>query len=246
MQQVILQAQKRTKTGKGISRQLRIQKSIPGIVYGGDTEPISVQVGLKELHHILGSSAGGNVLINLEIHNGQDTNKQPVIIKDMQSDPLSREFTHVDFYRISLDKALTTHIPVVAIGISVGVQEGGILEFSAREVEVKCLPTLIPDKIEVDITAMKVGNTIHISDLKVPEGVELLEEPDGVVMTVVAPKAIVEEVVAPTTEVTEPELITKKLTEEELLDAAEGKVKEEKGAEAKPGAAPKKEKEVKK
>jgi large subunit ribosomal protein L25 len=241
MQQVILQAQKRTKIGKGISRQLRIQKSIPGIIYGGDIEPISIQIGLKELHHILGSSSGGNVLINLEILNDQGVAKQPVIIKDLQSDPLSREFTHVDFYRISLDKELTTHIPVVTVGISVGVQEGGILEFSAREVTVKCLPTLIPDKIEVDITAMKVGNTIHISDLKVPEGVQLLEEPDGVVMTVVAPKAIVEEVVAPTTEVTEPELITKKLTEEELLDAAEGKVKEEKGAEAKPGEASKKE-----
>lgn len=240
MQQVTLQAQKRTKTGKGISRQLRIQKSIPGIVYGGDTEPLTVQVGLKELRHILGSGAGGNVLINLEINNEQDIIKQPVIIKDMQSDPLSREYTHVDFYRISLDKELTTHIPIATVGVSVGVQEGGILEFSMREVEVKCLPTLIPDKIEVDITAMKVGNTIHVSDLKVPEGVQLLEDQEGVVMTVVAPKAVVEEVVTPT-EVTEPELITKKPTEEELLDAAEGKGKEEKGAEAKIGEAPKKE-----
>jgi large subunit ribosomal protein L25 len=240
MQQETLQAQKRIKIGKGISRQLRIQKSIPGIVYGSDTEPISVQVGLKDLHRILGSSAGGNVLINLEIRNGQDTAKQPVIIKDLQSDPLSREFIHIDFYRISLDKELTTHVPVITVGASIGVQEGGILEFSTREVEVKCLPTLIPDKIEVDITAMKVGDTIHISGLKVPEGVMLLEDPEGVVMTVVAPKAIVEEVVAPT-EIAEPELITKKLTEEELLDAAEGKVKEEKGAETKPGAAPKKE-----
>ncbi|MFB3895679.1 MAG: 50S ribosomal protein L25 [bacterium] len=240
MQQVTLQAQKRTKTGKGISRQLRLQKSIPGVIYGGGSEPISVQVGLKELHQILGSSAGGNVLINLEIHNEQDIAKQPVIIKDTQSDPLSREFTHIDFYRISLDKELTTHVPVLAVGVSIGVQEGGILEFSMREVEVKCLPTLIPDKIDVDITAMKVGNTIHISDLKVPEGVQLMEDPDGVVMTVVAPKAVVEEVVTPT-EVTEPELITKKPTEEELLDAAEGKVKEEKGAEAKAGEAPKKE-----
>jgi large subunit ribosomal protein L25 len=137
-------------------------------------------------------------------------------------------------------------VPVITVGVSIGVQEGGILEFSAREVEVKCLPTSIPDKIEVDISAMKVGDTIHISDLKLPEGVVLMEDPEGVVMTVVAPKAIVEEVVAPTTEITEPELITKKPTEEELLDAAEGKVKEEKGAEAKPGAASKKEKEDKK
>lgn len=240
MQQVTLQTHKRTKTGKGISRQLRIEKLIPGIVYGGNTEPISIQVGLKDLHRILGSSAGGNVLITLEINNGQEIIKQPAIIKELQLDPISREFIHVDFYRISLDKELTTHVPVITVGVSVGVQEGGILEFSTREVEVKCLPTLIPEKIEVDITAMKIGNTIHVSDLKVPEGVMLMEDPEGVVMTVVAPKAIVEEVVTPT-EITEPELITKKLTEEELLDAAEGKVKEEKGAEAKPSAAPKKE-----
>ncbi|MDI6783789.1 MAG: 50S ribosomal protein L25 [bacterium] len=227
MQQVVLPAHKRNKTGKGISRQLRAQNSIPGIVYGNAVEPIMIQVGLRGLHRALGSSAGENVLINLEISNGSEVPakagiRQPVIIKDLQTDPLSREFIHVDFYRISLDKELTTHVPVVALGIPVGVQDGGILEYSMREIEVRCLPTLIPDKIEVEVTALKIGKTIHISDLQVPQGVTLIAPLDGVVMTVSAPKAVVEEVVAPT-EITEPELITKKPTEEELLDTAEGK-----------------------
>jgi large subunit ribosomal protein L25 len=240
MQQITLQALKRNKQGKGISRQLRLQNSIPGIVYGGAVEPLSIQIGLRDLHRILSSSAGENVLINLEIGSNGETLKQPVLIKELQKDPISREFTHVDLYRISLDKELTTHVPVTALGIPVGVQDGGILEFSMRDVEVRCLPTMIPDKIEVDVSAMKIGHTIHISDLKALPGVTLMEDPEGVVMTVVAPKAVVEEVVAPT-EITEPELITKKLTEEELLDAAEGNVKEQKGTETKAGAAPKKE-----
>ena len=240
MQQVALQAHKRTKTGKGISRQLRVQNSIPGVVYGSGEEPLSIQVGLRDLHRVLSSSAGENVLINLEINHGSEPIRQPVIIKDLQTDPLSREFIHVDFYRISLDRELTTHVPIFALGIPVGVQDGGILEYSIREIEVRCLPTVIPDKLEVDVTALKIGKTIHISDLQVPQGVTLVAAPDGVVMTVVAPKAVVEEVVVPT-EVTEPELIAKKLTEEELLDAAEGKQKEEKGEEAKSGVAGKKE-----
>lgn len=241
MQQVALQAQKRKKIGKGINRQLRLQNYIPGIVYGSTAEPFPIQVGLRELHRILSSSAGENVLINLEIGNENEPILQPVIIKELQTDPISREFIHVDFYRISLDKELTTHVPVVALGIPVGVQEGGILESSMREIKVKCLPTMIPDKIEVDVSPLKIGNTIHISDLTVPEGVTLLDSPEDVVMTVVAPKAVVEEVVVAPTEITEPELITKKLTEEELLDAAEGKKQEEKGGEVKSEATGKKE-----
>lgn len=240
MQQVALQAHKRNRTGKGISRQLRLQNSIPGVVYGGKLESIPVHIGLKDLHQILSSSAGENVLITLEIRNGDGSLKQSVIIKDLQKDPISREFVHVDFYRISLDKELNTHVPIVPLGIAVGVQEGGILEFTMREVEVRCLPTLIPDKIEVDVAELKIGKTIHVSDLRVPEGVTILDDPEDVVMSVVAPKAVVEEVVP--TEVTEPELITKKLTEEELLEAAEAKEKEGKEgkeAEVKPVSVPK-------
>ncbi|MCX7919443.1 MAG: 50S ribosomal protein L25 [bacterium] len=227
MQQVTLYAQKRNKTGKGISRQLRLHQAIPGIVYGAQQEPIPIQVGLKDIHRILSSSAGENVLINLEIDHSDEAIKQPVIIKELQKDPLTREYIHVDFYRISLDKELTTQVPIVPVGIPIGVQEGGILECIVREAEVRCLPTLIPDKIEVDVTALKIGHTIHISDLKVPEGVTLTDPPDAVVMTIVAPKAVTEE--APVTqEVIEPELITKKPTEEELLDQAEGKAEETK------------------
>ena len=121
MQQVTLQVHKRQKIGKGVNRQLRLHNSIPGVIYGGKLDPIPVQIGLRDLHNILSSSAGENVLITMEISNGNEPIHQPVIIKDLQTDPISREFIHADFYRISLDKELTTHVPVTAVGIPIGV-----------------------------------------------------------------------------------------------------------------------------
>lgn len=243
MQQVSLKANKRQKITKGANRQLRMAGSIPAIIYGGDSTPLPVSLNDREIHQILRSSAGLNVLINLEIGDGSSQEVQSVIIKDIQRDPLKGSFLHIDFYRISMDKELKTHVRIEAVGVAAGVTVGGILEYVMRDVLVQCLPSLIPDKITVDVTPLKIRDSVHIRDLKVPEGVTLLDDPDKNVISIVPPVA--EEVAATTTEeITEPEVIERgKKDEEGAEEGAEGKdtkkAPEAKGAAAAAkGAAP--------
>ncbi len=237
MQQVSLKANKREKITKGANRQLRMVGSVPAVIYGGDGGSQAISLVDRDLHNVLKSSAGLNVLINLEIGDGSSQEVQSVIIKDIQKDPLKGSFVHIDFYRISMDKELKTRVRIEALGIAQGVQIGGILEYVMRDVLVQCLPSLIPDKITVDVTPLKIRDSVHIRDLKVPEGVKLLDDPDKNVISIVPPVA--EEVAATTTEeITEPEVIERGKKEEEGAEetAAEGK-DAKKAPEAK-GAAP--------
>jgi large subunit ribosomal protein L25 len=220
MQQVSLKAKSREKITKGTNRQLRMAGEIPAVIYGGEAQPVSVSVNDRELHRILSSSAGFNVLITMEIEGGKAPRTENVIVKDIQRDPVKANFIHLDFYRISMDKELTTYVPVEIKGSSIGVKAGGILEFNMREIEVECLPTLIPERFVIDVTALEIHDSVHVKDLQVPEGVKILEDAGSVVVGVVPPTK--EEVVAPVAEATaaEPEVIEKGKKEE---PAEEGK-----------------------
>ncbi|MDR7555701.1 MAG: 50S ribosomal protein L25 [Armatimonadota bacterium] len=187
MERVALKAQVRDGVGKGAARALRRQGMVPGVLYGQGRAPRPVAVDARALEAVLHTHAGRNVLIDLELvgNGGEPTT---VMVKEVQRGLFRHEPIHVDFHAVSLTETLQTHVPVVLKGTPKGVAEGGTIEHHLREVLVECLPTQIPDSIEVDVSALGVGRSLHVRDLTPPEGVRLLTPADEVVITVVAPR----------------------------------------------------------
>lgn len=223
MEEIILKAETRSETGRGKVKDLRDAGFIPAVVYheGKSSQPLKVShhelVRLVHQHRIEG------VIISLEIKDDKKKTR-PCLIKEIQHDPVHGNVTHVDFNEISLTKVLKVNIPIAAKGESVGVkQEGGSLEHILWEIEVECLPTNIPKAIEVDVTSLKMGESIHVKDLKAPEGVKIINDPESIVLMVASPMKE-EVVVAPVEgeEKQEPEVIKEK---KEL--PAEGEQQEE-------------------
>ena len=182
----VLEAQKRETFGKNEARRLRAKGLIPGVVYGGQNEGMPVAVNPKELLRILHSDSGVNTLISLKL-DGADAR---VLVKEYQLDPIEHKLLHADFYRIALDKALTVTVPIVIRGEPKGVkQQGGVVDFVHREFEVECLPTDIPEKVEVDISELIIGQSIRVRDLPESPKWKAVSEPDMMIVHVVALKA---------------------------------------------------------
>jgi len=185
--EAVLEAQKRETFGKNEARRLRAQGLIPGVVYGGqqgDGTPVAVNP--KELLRILHSESGANTLINLKLA-GSDAR---VLVKEYQIDPIDHRLLHADFYRIALDKVLMVTIPVVLRGEAKGVkQQGGVVDFVHREIEIECLPGDIPEKIEVDVSELLIGQSIRVRDLPESPKWKAVSEPEMMIVHVVALKA---------------------------------------------------------
>jgi large subunit ribosomal protein L25 len=217
MEKVIVKAQIRSGTGKAVAKGLRRKGLIPANVYKAGEDAVSIQVSIDDLANALETKAGENVLIALKISGGQRTMKdKTVLIKEIQREPIGDRILHVDFNEISLTETLKVNVPLSSKGDPVGVKaDGGILEHVMRELEVECLPTDIPEKIVVDVSDLKLGQSLQVKDIPAPEGVKILNDPELIVMIVKAPKVEVpkEEVVAEG--VQEPELIRKKKEAEE-------------------------------
>ena len=216
MEQIDLKAQVRKKTGKGSARTLRREGRVPAVLYGQKTESIMLSIDIREFEKIVKKANVGSLLLNLQIQNGK-TLTRPAMIKELQTNPVTGAYIHVDFYEIDMQRKIRVSVPVVARGKSVGVENGGLLQIVRRELELFCLPTAIPRAIEVDVTDLEIGDAIHIEEIALPAEVELQEEADFTVVTVLAPK-VEEEVVA----------------EEELEEGEE--VAEEEGAEGEAAA----------
>ncbi len=188
MKELNLTVEKRDETGKGPNRRLRREGDIPAVIYGPETDPISVKVNYRTLYRLM-HEVPLNTIINLDI-NGDDTPPRKVLIRDLQKNPVSGELVHLDFHNIPMDKPITLTIPITAVGIPEGVKTfGGIVQYAKREIDISCLPTNIPEKIEIDITALNVGDSIHVSDLELGD-VEIMTEPERTLITVVAPTVI--------------------------------------------------------
>ena len=187
MEQIDLKAQVRKTTGKGHARALRREGRIPAVLYGHKTDSIMLSIDFKEFEQIVKKANIGSVLLNLQIQNGQ-TSTRPAMIKELQTNPVSGAFLHIDFYEIDMQRKITVSVPVVTRGKSAGVEEGGLLQIVRREIELFCLPTAIPESIEVDITDLTIGDSIHVREIALPSEVELPEETDFTVITVLAPK----------------------------------------------------------
>ncbi len=235
MERVTLEAKTREGLGKNQVRRLRLDGRIPGIVYGRGREPLPVAVDAKALGAVLHTQAGRNVLIDLAIGNG-DRGAETVIVKELQRDIFRRDITHVDFYAIDLTRPLEASVPITFVGQAAGIADGGVFEVHLREVVVKCLPTQIPEHIEVNINALGVGDAIHVRDLVLPAEATVVTAPEEVVATVVVPK-VVEEV---TTTAAAPAEAGAPSAAAAPEAAAEAKPAEAKPAAAKSAAAPEK------
>lgn len=185
-----LKANIREKTGKGVARKLRMNNCIPAVLYGPKTEPVSLTVAAKMIETAFKESDRTQVLVNLSVLDAQGTQVRlcPVIIKDVQVSPLSRELLHTDFMEIDLSKKVRVMVPVEPVGKAKGVEFGGLLQVIRRELEVLCMPLEIPESIQVDVSELNVGDSIHVEEITV-EGVEIPADVNFTVITLVAPKS---------------------------------------------------------
>jgi large subunit ribosomal protein L25 len=208
-----LTAAPRTTAGKGVARSLRRDGRVPGVVYGRTRQPQPLSIDARELERLLGHINAETTVIDLAI----DGSSTRTLIREIQRHPLKRDVIHVDFYELVAGEKVTVRIPIVLVGVPVGVRVGGgIMTQVLQELECSVDPANIPNRIEVDVTEVTIGHSIHVSELTIPEGVEVLDDESGTIMIVAAPKeeaapAPVEEEAA----TTEPELIRKTKPEEE-------------------------------
>jgi len=161
---------------------------IPAVLYGPKTESVLLSVGKSDLEQVFKKGGIGQVVLNLVIQKNGETTTRPAMIKELQTHPVSRNFIHIDFYEIRMDQKITAKIPVVTTGTAKGVELGGILQIIRRELEVECLPLEVPDSIEIDISDLDIGDSIHVGQIRIEGEIEFLEEDDYTVVTVVSPK----------------------------------------------------------
>jgi len=226
MKAVPVKARKREATGKGVARQLRAAGSIPGILYGAHSEPTPLELNQQEISVIMRKSTSEHILVDLTV---ADNGGEPTmaLIREIQHEPITGDILHVDFLHISASQKIKITVPVTVTGLADGVKNfGGILQLISRELEVESLPADIPEFILVDVTALGIGDAIHVRDIQ-REGVTFVTPGDRTVVSVVPPTVIKEVVSAEEAVVAEadaagqPEVIGEK-----SADAEEGKEKE--------------------
>jgi large subunit ribosomal protein L25 len=212
-----LNGEQRTGVGKGIAKKLRAAGRIPAVYYGRGETPISLIVNAKDVDTLLQGASGANVIVDLQV-SGAAAADRKALIREIQRDPVQGNILHLDLQHISLTERITVEVPIELVGVPTGVKDGGgILEHLLREVEVECLPTDIPTHLEVDVSAMNIGDTLHVSDIKA-ERVVIVTEADRGIATVVPP-TVLEEAKPAEEAPAEPELVASKKEGEE---AAEG------------------------
>jgi large subunit ribosomal protein L25 len=229
MATVTLKVEKREQLGKGPAKKLRAQGGIPAVIYGHGEESVPLTLDSKELHTILHAHVGENIIFDIKMPD----RKTPIkaIIREVQHHPARGDILHMDLQHISMKEKITVQVPVILVGSPLGVRtKGGILQHILHQLEIECLPADIPEHIEVYVTELDVGDSIHIQDLPL-ERVKTLTDPQRSVATVVPPTVIkvpvAEEEVAEEEVLEEPELVEKEPKEREEEEEDKGKGKEE-------------------
>ena len=193
MATVSLSANARDGKGKGAARSLRSQGQVPAVIYGHGRQPQPLALNARDLDKLLSHIQAESTVIEVTV--GGHTAK--TLIREIQRHPIKRQILHVDFQALVAGEKVTVSIPIVLLGVPEGVRlEGGVLDQTLREIEIEVDPSNIPDHVEYDITNMVIGDSVHISDLKVPEGVEVIDDPETSVAVLAAPRAVIEEVAA--------------------------------------------------
>jgi large subunit ribosomal protein L25 len=217
--QVKLTAERRTAIGRSAVRKLKAAGSVPAVMYGSKDKPEALQVSKRDINALLSHAAGENILVELEIAG----KSRLALVQEVQHAPLGGAVLHVDFHAISQDEVIQADVPLEPIGTANGVKNmGGLLEQSLRSLSIDCLPRDLPDVIRVDVSALNIGDSIHVRDLPLPEGVTTRIQPDLTAFSVLAP-TVEEEPVAATAEAAAgPEVITAKKEEAESGAAPAG------------------------
>lgn len=207
-----ISARTREGTGKGAARSSRREGRIPGVLYGHGEESVSLSVDANELQKLVHSISIENTIVDLDIGKGEP---YKVLIREVQRHPFRDEFIHIDFFHVAMDEKIQVEIPIVLIGTPTGVKnKGGVMDHQLRELEVFCLPGNIPEKVEIDVSNLDIGDSIHVSDIQLPD-VEVLTDLDRSVVAVLAPTVIEVEEAAAEEAILEPEVIGRGKEEEE-------------------------------
>jgi large subunit ribosomal protein L25 len=211
-----LGATPRTERGKGAARALRRSGRVPGVVYGHAREPQPLTIDTRELDRLLEQISAENTVVELDL--GGHLSR--TLIREIQRHPFRRQILHIDFQELVAGEKVTVRIPIVLTGSPVGVRvDGGVLDQTLRDLEIEVDPVNMPNHIELDVTNMVIGSSLHVSDLALPPGVEALNEPDTTICVCAAPRAVIEEAPAAAAEAVEPaaepEVIRKAKTDEE-------------------------------
>lgn len=201
MELIELKAKSRETKGKGAARKLRKNNGIPAIVYGSKKDPVMLSLDTSEFEQVIRENGSTGLFLNLKIE-GESGKGRGVMLKDMQMDTFGLNYLHVDLHEIDMDTTVTVTIPVETIGVSPGVENGGVISVVRRELDVVCKPADTPDIIQIDISSLEIGDSVHVEEIDLGENVEIPHEVDFTVVTVVAPQAEEEE----------------EIEEEELLD----------------------------
>src|SRR5438094_4148707 len=168
--QVKLAAERRETIGRSAMRKLKGRGIIPAIVYGGKDKPQPLQVSRRDINVMLSHASGENILVELEI--AGEKSSRMAMIQEVQHSPVGGDVLHVDFHAISMDEKITADVPLEPIGLANGVKNfGGLLDQNIRSLTIECFPKDLPDKITVDVSALNIGDAIHVRDIKLPEGV---------------------------------------------------------------------------
>jgi large subunit ribosomal protein L25 len=213
-QQAKLTAEKRTHAGRNAVKKIKAEGLVPAVIYGPKRETTILQVPGRDLSEVFSHAAGENILVQLEILDGGNKTNTLALIQEVQHDPLKKDILHVDFQAISATEKIVAEVAIVAVGDAIGVRTyGGLLEHILRSFEVECYPKDLPEVIEVDVSNLNVGDSLHVKDLPLPEGVVAVTDGEQTVVAVVEPRVEAEEPVAAEAPVA-PEVITEKKEEE--------------------------------
>jgi len=219
--QVSLKATRRTALGRNAVKKVKAEKAVPAILYGSGVEPTPLQLERRAIDNLLSHAVGENILVNLEIEDGGKAGGRLALINEVQHHPVNQSVLHVDFQAVSMNETLVAEVVIEPVGEAAGVKtSGGLLGQSLRSIEVECLPKDLPEKISVDVSALELGQSLHVSDLPKLSGVTYKADPELTVFLVSEPKTVEEEAASAEGAATEPEVINEK-------KPAEGEAKEE-------------------
>jgi large subunit ribosomal protein L25 len=186
-------AEVRESSGKGVARKLRQAGRVPAVLYGQGHDGVSLSLDTYELNQLLSTAGARTSILELEVKGGDRSGRQNVLIKEVQKHPYKDHILHMDLLEVSMTELISVMVPIELLGTPKGVKiEGGILEMKRRELEIECLPNVIPDSLEIDVSELEIGDTIHVEDINVPEGVTIPHETNFTLLTVVAPAVEVE------------------------------------------------------
>ena len=220
MDLIKLNAKLRETSGKGAARKLRQNKEIPAIVYGAKNNPVMMSIDGSDFVKIIRENGSTGLFFNLNI-DGKAGKDKIVMLKEMQMDTFSTYYLHLDFHEIDMDTKVTISIPVETIGSSEGVEAGGVIQIIRRELDIVCKPADTPDTIQIDITDLNIGDSLHVEDLDLGENIEIPHEVDFTIITISAPTAEEEEEIDEDEDLLE-DGETEGETDKDAADAGEG------------------------